>query len=478
MRTSFTERNAIILYEPTVQQAEQDCACADTGFAPYTEQPTEGVAVWQIAVGLYRAPLPDAHELAFNPLGSVGVIVLNEQARAILDTFVRPRPLDGATSRQLAVLGLLQPQGITPALIHSQPHTLAVWLHVTNACNLRCAYCYLVKTDEAMDEPTGRAVIDAVFRSAVRHRFRAVKLKYAGGEPTLYFDLVTQFQAYARAQADELGLELVAVVLSNGVALSEQMLKTMLAQEIHLSISLDGLDGDHDAQCPRADGSGSASAVRDTIEQALLLGLCPDVTVTVTDRNLDTLPNVVAWLVEHDLPFNLNFYRENDNSASHTDLRLQAERLIAALRKAFVAIEEYLPQRSLFSSLLDRVQFVASHHYPCTAGRNYLVIDPSGRISQCQMTMHQPITDVWADDPLVLVQATLWGIRAISVDKKEGCQSCQWRYWCAGGCPLQTYRATGRYNVRSPLCEVYRTLLPDVIRLEGLRLLRHEHTDI
>jgi uncharacterized protein len=321
----------------------------------------------------------------------------------------------------------------------------------------------------------GQQAIDAVFRSAARHGFQRVKLKYAGGEPTLRFDLVEQLHAYARIQAETLGLELEAVILSNGVALSDQMLDILLIQDIRLSISLDGLNGAHDAQRPLANGDGSAHLVCRAIERALELRLRPDVTVTITDRNLDTLPETVTWLVKHDIPFNLNFYRENDNSASCTDLRLQDERLIAATRQAFAAIEEQLPRRSLFGSLLDRAQFIAPHHYPCAAAaHNYLVIDHHGRIAQCQMTMEQPVADIWADDPLAAVQSVPDGIPGISVDEKEGCAECEWRYWCAGGCPLETFQATGRYNTRSPHCAIYRTLIPEVLRLEALRIVKYE----
>jgi len=46
--------------------------------------------------------------------------------------------------------------------------------------------------------------------------------------------------------------------------------------------------------------------------------------------------------------------------------------------------------------------------------------------------------------------------------------------WCAGGCPLATYRATGRYDVKSPNCNIYRALFPEALRLEGLRLLKYQ----
>ena len=37
------------------------------------------------------------------------------------------------------------------------------------------------------------------------------------------------------------------------------------------------------------------------------------------------------------------------------------------------------------------------------------------------------------------------------------------------GLPLVTYRATGRYGVKSPNCSIYKALFPEVLRLEQLR---------
>ena len=94
------------------------------------------------------------------------------------------------------------------------------WLHVTNACNLRCTYCYLNKNDEAMSAETGRAAVDAIFRSALQHGYQSIKLKFAGGEASLNFALVWELHEYALAAAAAHGLALEAVVLSNGVGMS------------------------------------------------------------------------------------------------------------------------------------------------------------------------------------------------------------------------------------------------------------------
>lgn len=62
-------------------------------------------------------------------------------------------------------------------------------------------------------------------------------------------------------------------------------------------------------------------------------------------------------------------------------------------------------------------------------------------------------------------------IQNLSVNEKEGCKNCSFKYQCTGGCPVETFRATGRWDVKSPHCNIYKTLYPEALRLEGLRLL-------
>jgi uncharacterized protein len=89
------------------------------------------------------------------------------------------------------------------------------------------------------------------------------------------------------------------------------------------------------------------------------------------------------------------------------------------------------------------------------------------------MVMTQTVTDYNDPDPLATVRGSTTGLQNPKVDEKEECSKCEWRYWCTGGCPLQAYRATGRYDVKSPNCNIYKALYPEVVRLEGLRLLKY-----
>ena len=114
------------------------------------------------------------------------------------------------------------------------------------------------------------------------------------------------------------------------------------------------------------------------------------------------------------------------------------------------------------------------HDNTCGVGKNYLVIDQDGGVAKCPMQIKDTVATIYADDPLQAVRDDREGIQGLVVDEKEGCRTCDWRYWCTGGCPLLTYRATGRYDVKSPNCGIYQALFPAALRLEALRLLQYE----
>ncbi len=481
-----------IRWSPIRAMAEQDCACASEdlipsllrsslvhhdddcacpSFNPAPDAVPDAATLWQHSADLYHAPLPEDHELAFNPANPTGVAVLNLPARRILETFAAPRRLSDPIDSQLATLHLIQPANLPLAdslLTNLQPETLTAWLHVTNRCNLNCAYCYVHKNDETMSEVTGMAAVDAVFRSALINGFRAVKLKYAGGEPTLNFPLVSTLHDHAQTLAEDYGLALREVLLSNGVALSDEMLVALREMDMRLAISLDGVGAAHDA----LRGSGAFARTARSIERAFTLGLELHLSITVTAQNADALPQAVAYTLAHDLPFNLNFYREHCGG-SEAVLRADNARLIEGMMAALNVIEENLPDRSVVGGLLDRVNLGAAHAHPCGAGRSYLVIDHQGRIARCQMTIDRPVTDVSADDPLQAVRWCEDGFQNVAVDEKEDCRNCTWRYWCAGGCPFLTHRVAGRSDAPSPYCAVYKALFSRLLRLEGLRLLNH-----
>lgn len=431
-----------------------------------------------------NTPIDDDFCLFYGPFQHVAL--LNSEAKKLLNLFSAPRDIAEIdhlyqdtdpvhlekTLTALIESRLLSSINSVPR-VQSAPSVLSAWLHITDRCNLRCEYCYLPHLKHDMSLEIGRASIDAIFRSAKQNGFNKIKLKYAGGEALLLWPLVENLHQYALEKGKKHNIDVQGVVLSNGTLMDANISDSINSMGLKLMISLDGLGSVQDAHRPYAGGRGTFEDVLKGIDFAISSGVTPNISITISGKNAYGLPDIVDWVLNKDLPFSLNFYRENDLSKEKDDLLLEESRIIDGMLAAYKVIEENLPRASLLASLVDRANLSAAHNRTCSVGENYMVFDYRGQISKCQMLINQPVSNINANDPLAEIRQDKIGIQNLHVDEKEGCKSCEWKYWCTGGCSLSTFRATGRYDVKSPNCEIYKAIYPEAIRLEGLRLLKY-----
>lgn len=446
------------------------------------------VSTWVISADVLQIPMRDGeHHVLFNPLGNGEVVVVNERARNMLDYFQNPANKSTALRdwagpgtefrrvfAKLSRSGMLQQVGRPikrPDFTRSE--ILTAWLHVTNDCNLDCPYCYLNKTAEPMSEETGRAAIEAMIKSAIAHGFKGVKMKYAGGEASLNYKLVILLHDYATDLAKAHGLKLYATLLSNGTALPAWLIRDLKSRDIRVMVSLDGINDTHNAVRPTKTGRPSFHIVERTIDRLIKLNHAPHLSITITARNASGLADVVRFALEREVSFSFNLFRDNDCASSFADLQFEEQEMISALLAGFQVIEENLPPWSVLGLILDRGQLLQPRQRSCGVGEDYVVISQTGTVASCHMEIEKTLGDVFKDDPLDLVRSSPRRTLNLVSDEKEGCRECSWRYWCTGGCTVATFRATGRYDIKSPNCAIYRAIYPEALRLEGLRLLKY-----
>lgn len=454
---------------------DRDCACP--ALASYTA-PTYDVPSERPLLphpDLQYIDLHSGYRLIFVPSLS-RVAVLNAATYSLFERLKNAQAIHTLQDHEYDIAHCLATQGFfhqpdATKFLGAPSNELVAWLHISNACNLCCSYCYVNQTSTMMNNDTGFATVHAVLRSSQWHDYKRIVLKYAGGEPLLNLALIEQIHPYAKYQADQVGLTLDGVVLSNGTLLDDKRVQLLATLGLRLAVSLDGIGDVHNAQRQTHQGTGSWNRAWSGIQRAQAAGVQVTVSITVSGATIGGLPALVALLRDKDIPFTINFYRENRYSQDNTLLRLNQHAMIDGMRAAYRVIENNLPSYNLLGCLLDRTHAGSVHHYPCGVGKNYLVVDQNGEVAKCHMDMDQQVATVWDSDPLQSVQQDNHGIQNPSVEQKEECRTCPWRFWCAGGCSLAAYRLTGQYDGVSPLCDVYKALLPDVLRLEGLRLL-------
>ncbi|MCJ7740641.1 radical SAM protein [Candidatus Microgenomates bacterium] len=350
--------------------------------------------------------------------------------------------------------------------------TISVWLHITNQCNLRCTYCYVRKTVEKMSPAVGKKAIDKVYRTAQKHAIEKVTLKFSGGEALLELPMILTLVKQAKSLSKKYGIETDFVVLSNGILIDEKVAKILKGNNLRVAVSLDGLKKYHDRTRIFPSGIDSFDLVIKGINNLMKAKVPFNVSITISAKNIDGIPELTRYLLDRNIHFAFNFYRENPFVTE--ELEGNDKKLVERLKKAYQYLYDNPPEYPVMDSLLDRVHFSKPHLHPCGMGHSYLVINHQGELSSCQMTLEKSIGSI--DDP-DLMETMIKGnfVRPIglTVLGKTPCRNCQWKYLCGGGCPLLTYQQKGRYDTSSPYCSVYKALIPEVLRIEAKRLIKY-----
>jgi len=470
-----------IVFSPlqNIAMPDCDCACAVEGASPPVPQDAD---LWIAEEPVYAADLISSEpwRLHYTPHGRAPIVLLNASADRLWRAFSTParladvaqslqdQPIDAvqkAFSRLLEA-GMLRPAdrvGEGPSV--ASVHTFTAWLHLTDACNLACPYCYVPRRASGMDAETARRIVARLIRLTVEQGYRRLHLKYAGGEPTLNFKGLRAAHMYAGRLADEYDLELTGVVLTNGVAVTEEMLRFLGDAGLRVAVSLDGGLEAHDRLRAFPDGKSTYRRVTDFVDRALGLDIPVSISITLTALNLAGSEEAVRFALERALPFNLNFYRGWEGRAAAA-LAPKADALIATLRRCFAVMEDYFSSypRPL-TGILDRARFELYHRYPCSAGRHYVAVDAGGTVAPCQMLLGRPVASLSSPRLLASVREESPAVMGRPVESFVTCRACPWRYACGGGCPL--LRGTA---LHARYCRVYRALYPELVLLEGRRL--------
>ncbi|MCV6637078.1 radical SAM protein [Candidatus Albibeggiatoa sp. nov. NOAA] len=461
-----TNQTTPILLTGNYHQIINDCACAISHplQSNYFSSDNYKIHNQNDSINLNKQ-----FSMLFNPNSPINPTIINKSAWHRYQDFAqKTQPLTQKIDYQFAQQNLIIPESATHTTKQQRTEIFTVWLHVTNVCNLDCSYCYVNKTTEQMDEIIGKNAINQIIQTAQQKSFKTIKIKFAGGEPLLNFKLIQTLHNYAQKQLENTNIKLQSVILTNGTLISEKISSWIKQNNIKLMLSIDGLFDAHDKQRPAKNGKSNFAQIIHNLDNCLLpLDIKPDISITVTQKNAANLAETVIWVLERKLPFSLNFYRQNLQTKSHQELKLEEDIIIQGMLAAYKAIEQNLPDYPLSNGLLDRLQPFA-HTQTCGVDESYLVIDHHGRHRQCHTQLEQT---TFGNIPI----QTTPKIQNLPVDEKQGCKDCEYRYFCTGGCPIETYNATGRWDVKSPHCNIYKTLFPELLRLEGLRLLKVNH---
>lgn len=278
---------------------------------------TPGTSAYSVSDETFIVPLGAETMAVYVPRKGL-VVQVNAVAAALLRSVCRGRTA-GFSQSELDVLAELVDCGVLNAAagidlaVHAgQPfQPTCVTLFLTNACNLRCVYCYANGGSDpdlrTIPFEAAAAGIDWAADNAVAAGEDTFCVNFHGaGEPTLEWDLYRSLVAYSREAARRRGIRCNLTTCTNGV-LREERAAWIAGNTDYASLSLDGLADVQDRLRPKADGSGSFETIRRTLRIFDSRNLDYIIRGTVCQGTAARLPAFVQWLCEECDPDSIQF---------------------------------------------------------------------------------------------------------------------------------------------------------------------------
>jgi radical SAM protein with 4Fe4S-binding SPASM domain len=283
------------------------------------------------------------------------------------------------------------------------------WL-VTFRCNLECTHCYLGDSEPADFPPELIRPLLSQFSA-----MQGLRVLVSGGEPTVY----PHFEAVNAALPD---YPLRAVLLTNGIALTEKMAAKLNFHEVQ--VSLDGLEAGHDM----LRGKGTFRKTLEGARAVRAAGKDLSVATMIHQGNLnewDQLRDLALELGARE--WSIDYPCAAGRLPGHPQLAVPLD--VAAEKMAY--------------------GFGGSYHGSSegwTCGRRLAAVLPSGRVCRCGLLQGEILGSV--EEGLALAWAR---VDHIPIGATE-CAECAHAAECGGGC---RFRAGGRGARDLFMCKVY-----------------------
>jgi uncharacterized protein len=347
------------------------------------------------------------------------------------------------------------------------PRIVKLELILTEACNLKCSYCfeYGAQGSQTMTAGTAQKAIDFLIGASRQSAW--VGISFMGGEPMICFNLIKDVVSYALSGCKAAGKRVTFDMQTNGLLIKEEHAQFFRKVGLRYCLSLDGEEAYNDRHRRTVGGGGTFGVVAAKLPMFKRYQNWQGARVTVMPDSAADLARNVSRLHE-DLAINqfvIGF-------ATHVDWHAQQIADYAhGLRETFdYFLDQRIAKRSnririgLFElGEMDEAYIPAGGcGWGCGAGSGRIAVSPSGQFHGCSKL-------AWSSDggshatplPLGSVDTGLSRPknRRNLLDHSEGprikCRSCEIARFCQGGCYAANLVDTGNmYEPADYLCKL------------------------
>lgn len=337
-----------------------------------------------------------------------------------------------------------------------------VTLHLTNACNLACGYCYEEHHADYMTPETAKKAVDL----AVSSGKESCGIIFFGGEPLLCRDLIYDTVDYCRQIEKASGTRFFFKMTTNGLLLDADFLAFSRKERVFIALSHDGSKKAHDRFRRDRQGTGTYDRLEPVAADLLEAHPYTPVMMTVCPETVGEYAAGVKELWKKGFRYficSLN-YAGAWGTEEVRELKRQYQEL-ADFYYELTKREEKFYFSPFEVKIASHIKGKAYCQERCELGKKQISVAPDGSLYPCtQFAGHREYQIGTAGDGID--EAARYRLYLESEADKEECGGCVVKPRCNCRCGCLNYQVTGSINRVAPmLCCHERTVLPIVDKL-------------
>ena len=350
--------------------------------------------------------------------------------------------------------------------------TFTLELKTSNACSLRCVYCYESFTDTHMTIETFNKSLPKIINMMEASNTTKLNMSFFGGEPLLNWEIIEHATKVLR----KLPIDVSLVLISNLTEIDEYKTKFLLDNGIGVSWSFDGMFTD--ASRPMAPQyitrKSDGSTYKSTLElykekMPLIKQLTSGCKHMVFPGNSKDMANNLDFFIEfgiHSPDFSIvrdDIWTKENLISFRTDIRKLGDRYIHHIEAGTFC------QVGFFRLyILDNLMGLTKGKRPfgCFAGIHGAILSTEGEFYPCARFLDKKVMKMDENHDF-----KYWSEK-FNPQNFDKCQSCSLKNVCNAGCTYSQVR-----NDNKPLdsvCELFHIIQEETQRIVGI--LKHNKT--
>lgn len=322
-------------------------------------------------------------------------------------------------------------------------------LMLTDACNLRCRYCFVenqlcpTAANHFLSKEVAFEAIEMFGRVLPRSFENGLSepiINFYGGEPLLCVETIEAcLEHIAKTKkAGRLPANTRVVLNSNATLINDDIAQLLASYGVTASISIDGPQEVHDAVRIDVNGAGSFEGAMTGYKALKRAGVNVGISCALDESKENRVVEIARWIIEN---LDINVFGFNlllAPGVTQTDFNLKeySQRVAKGMVESFKLCQETGVQEERTMRLARSFALGEIHYVDCSACGQQIVIDPSGRIGVCHAYIASdenffPFNSTF--DPFTHPCWINWRRRS-PINNNE-CLSCHALSLCGGGCP-------------------------------------------